>query len=234
MNEHPSELLIKVILAGWANLFASEKAKAEPVMAPVLGAATNYGQSWFPETFEASRSLPVGDYRDEIFWKLIDKADGRFSYDLGRTQYPEHLAQHGLGFSIMINNGHPDYDDGKTPHNAEAVDAYARFAANVVTKYPSVHSIEVGNEMNSKTFATGPGWDGNLQSRAESYAALLKATSRKVRQANPSVKILGGAAHSIPLAWFQVLFDLGAADDMDAIVIHPYTVPAEQIRRQIA
>jgi hypothetical protein len=51
---------------------------------------------------------------------------------------------------------------------------------------------------------------------------------------NPSVKILGGAAHSIPIAWFQALFDNGAARYLDALVIHPYTVPAEQIRRQIA
>ncbi|MBL4767573.1 MAG: hypothetical protein JKY94_07635 [Rhodobacteraceae bacterium] len=203
-------------------------------MAPVLGAASNYGQSWFPETFLASQSFPVGDYRDEIFWKLIEQTGGSYSYDMGRTRYPEHLAQFGLGLSIMINNGHPVYDDGNTPHSPEAVDAFARFAADVVTQYPSVHSIEVGNEMNSKTFAIGPGWDGDLQSRAKSYAALLKATSLKVRQANPSVRILGGAAHSIPLAWFQVLFEQGAANHMDAIVIHPYTVPAEQIQRQIS
>lgn len=233
MNILPKQL-VHVGLVGLACLIAANKLDADPVMAPVLGAATNYGQSWFPETFLASQSLPVGDYRDEIFWKLVDQADGSFRYDMGRTRYPEHLAQFGLGLSIMINNGHPAYDNGNTPYSSEAVNAFARFAAEIATKYPDIHSVEVGNEMNSKTFATGPGWDGDLRSRAKSYAALLKATAQKVRQANPSVRILGGAAHSIPLAWFQVLFEQGAAADMDAIVIHPYTVPAEQMRQQIA
>lgn len=230
----PLDLASKAILAGSLCLCPGAILAAEQVMAPAIGAASNYGQSWFPETFLSSRDLPVTDYRDEIFWELIDQTNGTYRYEMGRTQYPDHLAQYGLGLSVMINNGHPGYDGGYTPHSPQAVAAFARFAGNVVKRFPDIQSVEVGNEMNSSTFAVGPGWEGDLQTRAASYVALLKATAEQVRQANPSVRILGGAAHSIPIAWFQALFENGADGYMDALVIHPYTVPPEQIRRQIA
>jgi len=47
------------------------------------------------------------------------------------------------------------------------------------------------------------------------------------------VQILGGAAHSIPLTWFQALSQAGAPAHMDAVVIHPYTVAPEQLGHQI-
>jgi hypothetical protein len=50
----------------------------------------------------------------------------------------------------------------------------------------------------------------------------------------PDARILGGAAHSIPLAWFGALSQDGAAPYMDAIALHPYTTPPEQFRRQAA
>jgi hypothetical protein len=164
----PLDLVSKAIVASWLCLYPGAMLSADPLTAPVIGAASNYGQSWFPEAFLASRTLPVTDCRDEIFWELIDQTNGQYRCDMGRTRYPAHLSQFGVGLSVMINNGHPAYGGGYTPHSPAAVAAFARFAGDVVTQFPDIHSIEVGNEMNSATFAVGPGWDGDLQTRAAS------------------------------------------------------------------
>lgn len=227
-------LLTGALLAGWACLFPVAGVAADPVMAPALGAASNFGQGWQPGMFQASLALPVTDFRDAVYWRLIERQPGRYSFDTSRTQYPDLLGPIGVGMSLTVNNGHPAHDGGHTPLSPQGVEAFAKFAAQAVVRFTAIHSVEVGNEMNSDTFVSGPGWDGDLQTRAASYVALLKATADHVRRADPSVRILGGAAHSIPLTWFQALFENGAGDHMDALVIHPYTVPAEQLKRQIA
>ena len=241
-----SNLLTKALPIGFACLFPVAVLVAEPSsnlttnlainpgMAPALGAASNFGQAWQPSMFQASQTLPVTDFRDAVYWKAIERSANLYRFDTDQTRYPDRLGPIGAGMSLTVNNGHPAYDGGHTPHSPESVAAFARFAAETVTRFPAIHSVEVGNEMNSDTFVSGPGWDGDLGARAVSYVALLKATAEQVKQANPSVRILGGAAHSIPLAWFQALFENGAAGYLDALVIHPYTVPAEQMQRQIA
>jgi len=236
-----SNLFTRALLTGWACLFPAICLTADPgstpilapILAPALGAASNFGQAWLPGMFQASQTLPVSDFRDAVYWKAIERSDGRYRYDSDQTRYPDLLGPISAGMSLTVNNGHPAHDGGHTPVSPQGVAAFARFAAETVTRFPAIHSVEVGNEMNSDTFVSGPGWDGDLHARAVSYVALLKETADQVKAANPSVRILGGAAHSIPLAWFQALFENGAAKYLDALVIHPYTVPAEQMQRQI-
>ena len=196
-------------------------ALADPFAAPRLGAATNFGQAWQPQMMQAARDLPLTDFRDAVYWRDIEASDGGYQFDGKRETWPDLLPDMDAGMSLTVNNGHPRWDDGHTPHSPDAVAAFARFAAAAVTRFPAIHSVEVGNEMNSATFVSGPGWDGDLERRAISYTALLAETARQVRAARPGTRILGGAAHSIPLAWFQALFGAGAAAHMDALVIHP-------------
>lgn len=196
---------------------------------PALGAATNFGQSWQPDMLSASKQVPVTDFRDAVYWRDIERTPGAYDFDGPRRNWPDHLPALGAGMSLTVNNGHPAYDGGHTPLSPEAVAAFAKFAATTVTRFPAIHSVEVGNEMNSDTFVSGPGWDTNLQNRAQSYTALLAETARAVRTARPEIRILGGAAHSVPLAWFEALFAAGAALHMDALVIHPYGVAPEHL-----
>ncbi len=202
--------------------------------APVLGAASNFGQRWQPGIWRAARQLPVHDFRDAVYWRDIEQSDGRDDFTGPERGFPDLLAARGAGMSLTVNNPHPGYDDGNTPLSAPAVAAFADFAARAVARFPAIHSVEVGNEMNSARFVRGPGWGSDLRARAVSYTALLAATAKAVRAARPEVRILGGAAHSIPLYWFAALFEAGAARYMDALVIHPYGIAPEQLRAQIA
>jgi len=217
-------VLVAALLAGTAS--AQE--------GPVLGAATNFEQGDFPEKMANSLLLPVKDFRDAMRWREVEQDDGTYVFDNPRTIYPRRLAEIGAVMSLTIDGTHAKYDGGNTPVTPEGRAAFARFAARVVQEFPNVHSLEVGNEFNSSSFTKGPGWEGDIRERARNYAALMQATALEVRAARPEVKILGGAAHSIPIPWFEEIFAAGGGAYMDAMVLHPYTTPPEILRRQIA
>lgn len=208
-------------------------ALAETATGPRLGAASNFGQGWQPEMLDAAEALGVRDLRDAVYWDLVE-VDGRRRFGTFQTRWPDLLAPRGMDTSLTVNNGHPDHDGGVTPHTPGAVAAFAGFAAALAAQFPAADAIEVGNEMNSAVFTSGPMREADLAGKARYYTALLRATHGAVKAERPGMRILGGAAHSIPLAWFGALSEAGAPAWMDAAVIHPYTTPPEQVRRQVA
>ncbi len=220
-------------LSVWAALAGPVEAQIQGIAPPRLGAASNFGQAWNPEMMQAARSLPVTDLRDAVYWRDIEQADGSYVFDGLRETWPDLLSEFGAGMSLTVNNGNPRWDDGETPYSPEAVAAFASFAAAATQRFDAIHTVEVGNEMNSATFVSGPGWDTDLVTRAQSYTALLAETARAVRAVRPDVRILGGAAHSVSLTWFRALFEAGAGEHMDAMVVHPYGIAPEQLGAQL-
>lgn len=200
---------------------------------PELGAASNFGQAWAPEMFEAALALGVRSFRDAVYWDEVEKG-GRFTFAAHSTTYPDLIAQAHATMSLTVNNGHPDYDGGATPYTPAAIAAFARDAAETVRRFPAITAVEVGNEINSANFVTGPLKAAGLKERALDYLKILTAVHDAVRAARPGVKILGGGVHSIPVGYLAPMFAAGAAAEMDALALHTYTTPPEQLVRQIA
>ncbi|MEX0284248.1 MAG: hypothetical protein AB3N23_06525 [Paracoccaceae bacterium] len=215
-------------------LLPGELPAQQAVTPPTLGVATNFGQGWKPDMMQAARDMPVTDFRDAVYWSDIEQSDGSYVYDRMEETWPDLLPDFGAGMSLTVNNGHPYWDDWNTPVEPDAVAAFANFAAEAVQRFPAIHSVEVGNEMNSATFVAGPGWDTDLATRAVSYTALLAETAQAVKAARPEVRILGGAAHSVSLTWLGALFEAGAGEHMDAVVVHPYGVEPEHLGAQLS
>lgn len=217
-------------------LLALTLALATPAAAaltgPTLGAASNFGQHWQPGMFAAARKLGIRNFRDAVYWSEVEQ-NHAYVFDTPETTWPDHLAPDQTT-SLTVNNGHAGYDDGKTPYTPGALKAFADDAAATVKRFARVNAIEVGNEMNAANFVSGPVKAGGLEQRPEYYLALLKATYSAVKAARPEVRVLGGALHSIPVAYVRRLFALGAARYMDALAFHPYTTRPEQLFRQIA
>ncbi|WP_102225046.1 hypothetical protein [Acidimangrovimonas sediminis] len=199
---------------------------------PTLGAASNFGQHWQPKMMDAAKALGVRNFRDAVYWSEVEKG-GKFAFDTPDTGWPGHLGPD-AATSLTFNNGHPGYDDGKTPYTPGALAAFGHDAAETVLHFPRVTAVEVGNEMNAANFVSGKVKDDGLEKRPEHYLALLKATYTAVKAARPEVAVLGGALHSIPVGYVRKLFALGAAKYMDALAFHPYTTAPEQLARQIA
>lgn len=199
---------------------------------PILAAASNFGQGARRDFMAAGQNLPVMDFRDAVYWDDTDQG-GRFVFTAANTRYPDHLARWGAGLSLTVNNGHPDYDAGATPTSPEAVAQFGRHAAQMVQRFPNIHSVEVGNEFNSANFVSGPLRSAGLNARAKAYAALLASVHSQVKAIRPEVRILGGGVHSIPTGHLAAQMAQGAGVHMDAVVLHPYDTPLEILRRQI-
>ena len=205
---------------------------AEPV-GPMLGAASNFGQSWQPRALSGAMEKGITEFRDEVIWNHVQQADGRLVFGSMRESYPHILTARGATMTLLGYSGHPNWEGGAMPQTPEGQATFAAYHAEIVKRFPLIHSFEIGNEFNSWEFAEEEGWPSDLAARAEVYAALLERTVPTVKKVRPNLRILGGAAHSIPIAWAQALSEAGALSLMDAFVLHPYTTPAEQLARQI-
>jgi len=214
-------------------VLAASGAVAEPARGPELQAASNFGQTWNEVVFDTAQAEGITALRDEIHWDFAER-DGGYVFDHEILTYPELMAEAGMKLTLIAVGEHPDHDAGATPYTAPAIAAFADFFAETAQRFRAVDAVEVGNEMNSESFTEGPAREADIEGRAGYYAALLEATHAAVRAARPELRILGGAAHSIPLAWFGALSADGAGAWMDSIALHPYTTAPEQFRRQIA
>ncbi|MDE3078654.1 MAG: hypothetical protein KGI94_01315, partial [Paracoccaceae bacterium] len=228
-RRRPSLALAGLVLS----LLAALPVQGLTLTGPVLGVATNFGQHWQPAMLAAARQLPARNFRDEVYWTDVER-NGVFSFGRMETRFPEMIATEGATMSLLVNNGNPGYDEGHTPHSADAIAAFARFAAKTVQRFPAITSVEVGNEFNSQDFVSGPVKADGLTARAMDDLRLLTAVHDAVKAVAPKVRILGGGVHSIPVGFLAPMFAAGAAQKMDALAIHTYTTPAEQLVRQIA
>jgi len=106
--------------------------------------------------------------------------------------------------------------------------------AAVLDRFPAIRSLEVGNEFNGNDFVSGPIIEMSLGRRAAAYVALLRSVYTQAKAENPDVRVIGGAALAIPDGYLAQVFAAGGGQYMDALALHPYTTPAEQLARQIA
>ncbi|WP_430931009.1 hypothetical protein, partial [Robiginitalea biformata] len=79
---------------------------------------------------EAADRFGIHDLRDELYWKDIQTGD-RIDYPTIRHRYPALLAARGMTMTVIMNNGHPEYQGGVTPYTPEGVEAFAQFSARM-------------------------------------------------------------------------------------------------------
>lgn len=200
---------------------------------PSLAAASNFGHGWNPTLLDQAIQLGVRDFRDIVYWQQTELAPGEYSFDSPETMYPEQISVAEAQMSLTVNWGNEMYDEGFTPYTDEGRLAFAHFVVAVLDRFPAISAVEVGNEFNGQNFVSGPILDLKRADRAAVYFDLLKSVYTEVKASHPDVAVLGGAVHSVPAGYLWPLLDLGAADYMDALVLHPYTTPPEQLMRQI-
>lgn len=196
--------------------------------APPLGAVTNFAQGVQPQTRALGAALGITRYRDGMNWERVEAAVGRYGYGAPQLAYPDGLSD----LTLVLNWGNRHYEAGATPVTPEGRAAMAAYAADLVRRFPAIRVLEIGNEWNSGDFLRGPLREMTALERADAQVALVREVAEAVRAVRPEVRILGGAAHSLPGAYLSAL--MGAGLGVDAIAIHPYTTPPEQFRRQMA
>ncbi|MEM9781180.1 MAG: hypothetical protein AAF899_01785 [Pseudomonadota bacterium] len=193
-----------------------------------LGVATHFAQGWEHDLIPAIEQVEAGHARDAIYWSQVERVPGVYLFDRRSTEYPARLIADGTDMVMLFRATHPDVENGHTVQSGPALSAFAEFVAATVAAYPEVDTVEIGNEFNG-TFVVGPLEKEGPVVRAKAHARIVAAVAERLRQTAPEVTILGGAAHSIPLVYLEALGEAGLMDDIDGLVVHPYTSPPEHV-----
>jgi Ca2+-binding RTX toxin-like protein len=199
----------------------------------ILGTATHFSQGWNTSMMGSAAAIGATAIRDSVSWTKIETAPGVYDFSDPSVAYVRKALDQGLDVTLVFSSTNPLYDGGTTPNSAAGLAAYAKFVAATVQHFKGISAVEIGNEFNGNNFVSGVVQKDSYSLRDDHYMDILNAVARSVSETSPAVKILGGATHSIPVAYLTELFNKGALDLVDGITIHPYTSTPEQLGDQL-
>jgi hypothetical protein len=194
-----------------------------------FGAMTHFSVGWDPSLIPLIARAGIASVRDEAFWAGVEAQKG--AYDFSKFDgYLGELKRQGIQPLVELTFANPNYDGGKTPYTPEACAAYARYAEALLKHYgEQIRWVEVWNEYNG-SFCAGPA----AEDRPRFYTQMCREAYRRVKAIRPDVTVLGAAAVSVPIPYFEAIFKQGGLDSMDAVVIHPYRGRPEGVERDVA
>lgn len=199
-----------------------------------MGVTTAFDQQgWDFSILDTARAMGATTLRDGIQWKNVETSPGVYQFGTGGGSYLDTLIQKGFAVTLLMSDSNPLYDGGNTVYTDAGRAAYAKYVVATLNRFPGIKAVEISNEYNAWNFVTGPVRDGGYGPRQQYYYDMLRTVYQAVKSSHPDVKVLGGAALSIPVGYFKPLFDLGALNYMDGLVIHPYTTDPEQLAKQL-
>jgi hypothetical protein len=194
-----------------------------------FGVVTHFAKAWPTDIIPLIGKAGIGKVRDEQPWRKIEKQPGQYQFPPLLSGYMGELAAQKIDPLIVLAFSNPLYDNDKTPFTEQGRAGYAAYAGAVARRYRGqLSALEVWNEYNG-SFCDGP----CRIDRPAAYSAMLKEAYKSLKAANPSATVAGGAGVPIPLDYFDGLFQHGALDAMDAIVIHPYRKAPEGVEEKI-
>ena len=173
--------------------------------------------------------------RVQINWASLEPAPGSYRFEPYDAIYRADLA---LGvrplfiFAYAPNWAAAPGCDSEIAHCPPAPNHYrdaARTSAVIARRYPKLAGIEIWNEPN-----TGYFWSPGADPAA--YAALLRASYRAIKKADPSMAVAGGSMSSSPVSgggyltgadFLRGIYSHGAKGAMDAVSVHAYPDPAD-------
>lgn len=200
----------------------------EPGPSP-FGVMTHFAKGWDRDVLPLVSRAGIRHIRDEQYWRRVEKTPGKYQFSLPFQAYISEARALGVEPLVALTFANPHYDDGLTPHSDSGLAGYANYATAVVDRYrDALAAVEIWNEYNG-SFAKGP----VLADRPLYYARMLERAYDSIKAKHPDLEVLGGAAVKVPLPWFEALFDHGALEHMDALVIHPYRRRPEGVGREI-
>lgn len=214
---------------GWYSLTATDTSgdKASTTLATVaapvsgtgrFGVGTHY--AFGRDTSTQALILPSGTatVRDEAFWGRAETTKGVLDWTAAH-KYLDPLFAKGIRPLLVADYGNSFYDGGQGPTTDAGRAAFAKYAAGMAKEFGSrIAGIEVWNEWDVGT-------GHNATRDPENYVALLKAASTAIKDADPSVPVLGPAVANLSTSWLETTFQKGALSYVDAVIAHPYNWP---------
>jgi len=184
-----------------------------------------------PEDYERQldRMAEVGirSVRPDFTWSKIERPQGVYDWSLN-DKVAASMSAHGMRLIFILAYGNSLYEPGKDEHlpptHARSIDAYARWAGEAARHFAGRHVIwEIWNEPNGDWF-----WKPHAD--ADQYAALLLATCKSIREADPTATIIAPALFGFSWDYLYKIFDDGILAQIDGASVHPYrSAPPETV-----
>jgi len=165
-------------------------------------------------SLDAARDAGFKFVRMDLRWPRVER-DGEFRFaPVDRSV--DAIEARGLGALVILGYGHPDHG-GDVPRSPEDTAAFARYAENVAAHFKGRGiRYEIWNEPDIARF-----W--KPQPDPQAYAALLREAVPAIRRGDPAARICTGGLAHLDLAFAIPLLQSGAASDVNAIGLHPYS-----------
>jgi hypothetical protein len=208
---------VAAVLAGCAAAPAAAQPPPQPF---ITGVGTHFGQhdTNAAQTFALAAQAGIDSIRDEIGWAWVEGRRGEFAMPERFDHYVEEAVRAGLSPLLVLDYGNQLYDGGDKPRSAEAVAAFARYAAFVARHFQGkVRRYEVWNEWDNGIGGTTPG-------SVDDYAPLLRAVYAALKSVDPDIEVLAdavvmGQRHDDD---FRKMAQLDLLRFADGISFHPY------------
>ena len=175
------------------------------------------------------RKLGVRLVRKTVYWYHIEKTEQPGVYDeQGLAKYDKMVAtakENGVELVLLLHGNVPGTG---WDNRLESYDRFARFAAFMAKRYPSVRFWELWNEMDvgfTDLFgANRPGYP--LFERGRCYGQMLKKAYPAIKAANRDAWVLvGGISSGGAPEFIRGIYTEAGRDYFDYMNIHTYGVP---------
>lgn len=192
----------------------------------ILGAQTHFSQGWQLQWFDRAQDIGVANLRDGLAWDAVEKKPGVYDFTPALTRHLEEARKRKIDLLLTLQPNNRNYDGGKTAFSPQARQAYADYISALLDRYGDVVSaIEIGNEVNAANNITGDA----AKDRAGAYTAILRDVYATVKPKHPKALILGGSTNVVGSGFLGSLFEKGALQVMDGVVVHPYRSTPENL-----
>ena len=170
--------------------------------------------------------------RTDFYWPQIETARGVYNWSFYDGLVATAAAN---GLKVIATLDYGAWWDGSAVNGSDKhlpvhPDWYGEYAAAVVSRYASrnpgtVVAVEIWNEPNGA-------WAAAPVDRGGAYANLLKIVYPMIKNANPSVTVIGGVEEqhgtddgvgTTPATFLTNVYNAGAAGSFDAWCLHPYS-----------
>ena len=167
-----------------------------------------------PGEFEMLLAAGFKVIRTDILWDQCERTRGVYDFSHLDALFALYEKHHLRAMAPLLYTN-PLYDQNLSPHSAEGVAAFARFAVAAVQHFKGRGVIwEIYNEPNNVFWRPQP--DVNA------YIKLALATAKAIKDAAPDELVVGPALSGTDGAWLEPCYKAGLLDYFNAVSVHPY------------
>lgn len=211
------------ILAVGAVSFARAGAKSLPHPAIPNGFGVNIHFTREPRDLDMIALAGFKFIRMDLVWSSVERTKG--VYDFAKSGYDaltRGCTKRGIQILYILDYSNKLYESDQSVRTKAGRKAFAAFAEAAAKRYAGKGILwEIWNEPNLKHF-----W--SPQPSVEDYCKLVEAVASRIRKADRTGQVVGGATSQIPLGWFEDCFKRGLLRWIDILSVHPYRSQAPE------